>query len=230
MIAIISDIHGNVSALKAVLNEIDSLNVEQIICLGDVVGYYCEVNECCDILRERNIYTLLGNHDYYLTHQVECVKSNSVNRCIEYQKEIISSENLEWLKSLSPKGTLKNLNIVHAGWNDPLEEYFMPVNNYFSDIPGLFFMSGHTHVPIIWQNNQKTYCNPGSVGQPRDGNPAASYASFDGQSFSLYRVDYDYSLLQKKMKAAGFSEYFYKNLEDGTRLGGKVDQYNLSDI
>ena len=71
-IAVISDIHGNYPALKAVLDEIDSDGIKDVICLGDIVGYYCQVNECIDVLRERKIYCLLGNHDYYMISNTCC--------------------------------------------------------------------------------------------------------------------------------------------------------------
>ena len=71
-IVVISDIHGNYPALKTVLDDIDADGIEDVICLGDIVGYYCQVNECIDVLRERKIYSLLGNHDYYMISDTCC--------------------------------------------------------------------------------------------------------------------------------------------------------------
>ena len=93
MIAVISDIHGNYEALEAVLKEIDKLKVSKIYCLGDVVGYYSQVNECCDILRERGIECLMGNHDWYMSSGSFCPRSQSVNDCLAYQRKIISTTN-----------------------------------------------------------------------------------------------------------------------------------------
>ena len=87
-IAVISDIHGNYPALKSVLAKIDDIGIRDVICLGDVVGYYCQINECIDELRSRNIRVLLGNHDYYLVSGTSC-GSKTVMLCIEYQKTII---------------------------------------------------------------------------------------------------------------------------------------------
>ena len=218
MIAIISDIHSNYIALKTVLAEIDKIGVKKIICLGDIAGYYCEINECCEILIERNIFSLQGNHDWYLGTGVKCLRSNIVNQCIDYQRNVITQSNLDWLKSLKPQGQIENLSIVHGGWNDPLDEYFVPSKKYFSNIAGRLFSSGHTHIPCIWSDEKKTYCNPGSVGQPRDENPRASFATLDDNKFSIHRVSYNFVPLQIKMRNLGFDEYLCKNLANGKKI------------
>lgn len=223
MIGIISDIHGNHVALEAVLAKLDELGVAEIICLGDVGGYYCQVNECCNTLRTRKIYTLMGNHDWYLAKNEDCPRSNSANRCIEYQRRVITDDNLNWLRSLVSKASMHGIEIVHGGWNDPVDEYLKPTVDYFSAMPGQFFASGHTHVQRLWSEGGKTYCNPGSVGQPRDGDPRAAFAVWDGQSFHLHRVEYDIPSIQRAMAAAGFDPYFYENLAKGSRIGGKID-------
>lgn len=224
MIAIISDIHGNYAALAAVLDELDRIGVERIICLGDVAGYYCQINACCETLQARNIFSHMGNHDWYLATGEPCPRSSSANRCLDYQREVITETNLGWLATLKPQAQVDGLNIVHGGWNDPLDEYLVPSTEYFSQFPGYFFASGHTHVPCIWSGDGKTYCNPGSVGQPRDGDPRASFAIFDKLNFSLRRVEYDFKSLQQEMKNAGFEKYFYENLSIGARIGGKIDK------
>ncbi len=223
MIAIISDIHGNHIALKAVLNELDLLGIDKILCLGDIGGYYCQINECCESLQERNVFSLLGNHDWYLVNSEQCPRSNSVNRCLDYQRGVISKANLDWLASLNSQAYVNGLNIVHGGWHDPLDEYVEPSVKYFLSIPGCFFASGHTHMPCIWSGGGKTYCNPGSIGQPRDGDPRASFAIFDNMRFSLYRISYDFKLLQQKMQHVGFDEYIYRNLAFGIKIGGSND-------
>ncbi len=222
-IAIISDIHGNHVALSAVLSKLDSLGVTEIVCLGDIGGYYCQINECCDELRAREIFCLMGNHDWYLVNNKTCPRSNSANICLQYQQKVISDSNKSWLSTLLPHAKLGSLNIVHGGWSDPIDEYVKPSAEYFSSIEGIFFASGHTHVPCILDMQNKTYCNPGSVGQPRDGDPRASFALFDGKHFSLHRVEYDYTITQEKMREAGFKPYFYENLSKGTRIGGVID-------
>lgn len=223
LIALISDIHGNFAALSAVLEAIDCIGVERIICLGDVGGYYCQVNECCEALQSRNIFSLLGNHDWYLVAGEGCPRSNSANRCLDYQRQVIKKGNIDWLATLKPQAQVAGLSVVHGGWNDPLDEYIVPSAEYFSRNSNLLFASGHTHVPCIWSGSGKTYCNPGSVGQPRDGDPRASFAIFDYKRFVVHRVHYDYKSIQEEMRNAGFEEYFYNNLQIGARIGGKVD-------
>ena len=224
MIAIISDIHGNHAALTAVLAELDRLDISSVICLGDIAGYYCQVNECCETLIRRNVFSLMGNHDWYLAMNEECPRSRSANECVTYQRRVLKPSNLAWLASLKPQAVIDQLSIVHGGWNDPIDEYVLPSTEYFSAIEGRYFASGHTHVPCVWTNGEKIYCNPGSVGQPRDGDARASFAVCDNYEFSIHRVPYDIGAIQQAMKDAGFDEYFYENLGAGARIGGKIDR------
>jgi predicted phosphodiesterase len=224
MIGIISDIHGNHIALKAALYELDKMGVSKIICLGDIGGYYCQINECCEELQSRKIFSLMGNHDWYLVEGERCPRSSSANKCLEYQREVVSNSNKDWLASLKPQAAVGLLNIVHGGWIDPLDEYVSPSFEYFSRFQGSLFSSGHTHVPCIWRTDHQAYCNPGSIGQPRDGDPRASFAVLSEGDFFLHRIEYDVGQMQEKMKAVGFASYFYDNLSAGTRIGGKIDK------
>ena len=216
MIAIISDIHGNYQALSSVLQKIDQMGITDIYCLGDVVGYYTQVNECCEELQKRNVNCILGNHDWYLISKTKCPRSKSANDCLQYQSNIITQKNLKWLESLSLIFQFNNLSMVHAGWNNPLDEYLTTINHgYFELISGKYFSSGHTHKQIIKNFGSKIYCNPGSVGQPRDGNSLAAFATFSKSSFELHRVEYDIELTCELMRKAGFSEYYYNRLRVG---------------
>ena len=222
MIGIISDIHGNFPALEAVLARLDAMGVSGVVCLGDVAGYYSQVNECCDALRARGIHTLRGNHDHYLAAGVDCPRSNSANRCLEYQRGVVTPDNLAWLAGLSSRAALHGIDMVHGGWDDPLEEYVRPTREYFSRLPGRTFASGHTHVPVIFHGDGQVYCNPGAVGQPRDGDPRATYSTCDGAAIALHRIGYDIARTQAHMAAAGFDRYFYENLEAGSQIGGRI--------
>jgi len=225
MIAIISDIHGNWAALRRVLEEIDHLGIEKIINLGDTAGYYPLVNECCEALRERGVLSLLGNHDFYLVRGLPCHRSRSAKACLEHQRRATSASNLAWLAGLPTNLVVDGINCVHGGWSDYLEEYFRPRIGYFDFCDHTVFASGHTHVPIIWVDGPKMYCNPGSVGQPRDGDARASFAVYDGLNFEIRRVTYDPSDTQRAMRDAGFPAGYYQNLEIGSRIGGRVDRY-----
>ncbi|MDO6605130.1 metallophosphoesterase family protein [Arenibacter palladensis] len=213
-IGVISDIHGNYEALKSVLKELDRLGVSEIYSLGDVVGYYSQVNECCEELIERNIPSLMGNHDWYLASGGFCPRSRYVNDCLEYQRKVITDKNIEWLRSSAIQRFVGNIHMVHGGWTDPIDEYLKePNEEYFSKIEGKIFMSGHTHIQVLKQYGEKTYCNPGSVGQPRDRNPKAAFAIVENDNISLHRVDYDIDKVNELMIKAGFNDANYKSLK-----------------
>lgn len=215
--AFISDIHGNNVALQSVLASIDSMGITHIVCAGDVAGYYSEVNACCDTLRARGIPTVMGNHDWYLGGGGNCLRSRSVNDCIYFQRRIISTDNFAWLRELPLQLEVEGVRVVHGGWSDPLDEYLKPSAEYFATLKGRRFLSGHTHLPCVQRYGDKVYCNPGSVGQPRDGDPRASFAVFDGTDFKIYRVEYDYRKVFALMEAAGFNDYYYGGLATGSR-------------
>ncbi|WP_083208557.1 metallophosphoesterase family protein [Mycobacterium malmoense] len=221
MIAILSDIHGNYVALEQVLKTIDEMEIKDIYCLGDFVGYYPQVNEVCNELRKRGALCVIGNHDWYMLADSFCDRSQSVNDTIGYQKKIISDENLEWLKSLPVYREYQELKMVHGGWVNPLDEYLREPNEvYFSKVGGKYFASGHTHLPRIDDYGTKIYCNPGSVGQPRDGDNRSSFATWDGATFEIHRVAYDYEAVGKLMGQAGFSGYYYERLAIGAKDNG----------
>ena len=215
-IGLISDIHGNYEALKVVLETLDQMSISEIYCLGDVVGYYSQVNECCDELRSRNIPCVMGNHDWYMASGGFCPRSESVNDCLAYQRKIISPENLKWLKSFPIQRQIHNIHMLHGGWSDPIDEYLHPTQEYFSRIKGEFFASGHTHVQMIKSYNKKIYCNPGSVGQPRDNDPRTAFAVYDGE-FSLHRAEYNIQKVFDLMDQAGFDDYYYGCLKTGAK-------------
>lgn len=218
MIAIISDIHGNFEALKAVLKEIDKLSVSKIYCLGDVVGYYSQVNECCDELRERSIDCLMGNHDWYMISGSFCPRSQSVNDCLEYQRKVITEVNFNWIKTFKLQFEFDKIKMVHGGWTDPIDEYlYEPSEDYFNKIEGEIFISGHTHIQQLHKYTNKIYCNPGSVGMPRDNDPRAAYAIINDNEITLKRVEYDIEKVFYLMNKAGFNDYYYGGLKTGSR-------------
>ena len=224
MIALLSDIHGNYVALQEVLKELDNKGITDIYVLGDTIGYYPQVNEVCDELRKRNVKALMGNHDWYMTADSFCDRSQTVNDALAYQKKIISSENLAWLKSLPVFLEAGELKMVHGGWTDPIDEYLKPSKEYFDKVGGTYFASGHTHVQKLEVYEEKQYCNPGSVGQPRDGENTAAYATWDGSAFELHRVSYDFEAVGRLMEEAGFTGYYYQRLAFGAKDNGWYDE------
>ena len=217
MIAIISDIHGNYEALKEVLSKTDEMKISEIFCLGDVIGYYSQVNECCDELRKRNVKCVMGNHDWYMTADSFCPRSRSVNDCLAYQRKIISEENKKWISTFPIIRKEYGISMVHGGWANPIDEYLEPTEEYFKRLNGKFFSSGHCHIQRKENFNGKIYCNPGSVGQPRDNDNRAAFATFDGKDFQLYRVEYDIKKVGELMEKTGFNPYYYGCLNDGSK-------------
>ena len=234
MIAIVSDIHGNLPALESVLNDLEKYDTEKIISLGDVSGYYPFINEVIDILKDKNVINLIGNHDRYIIDNTECPRSHSANVCLQYQKQVITIENKEWLQKSINKYEIDNISMVHGGWIDNEDEYIMQVkDDYFEKLPFKYFFCGHTHVQKhIKMKNDKEFINPGSVGQPRDGDKKAAYCLFNEKTGEviLKRVDYDIDKVAVKMKEIGFEEKFYENLYHGTRIGGKIDMISYEGV
>jgi diadenosine tetraphosphatase ApaH/serine/threonine PP2A family protein phosphatase len=140
-----------------------------------------------------------------------------VTACIDYQRSIVSTDNLNWLRSLPLEIGQYGLRLVHGGWSDPIDEYLQPRLGYFQVLEGKFFASGHSHIPLIFKDGEKAWCNPGSVGQPRDGNPKASFATFNGLEFLLHRVEYDIDFIVNESIANGLPEKLYGGLAIGSK-------------
>lgn len=227
MIAVLSDIHGNLPALKAVLAAAASYGCTRMISLGDVAGYYAQPGECIEELRAYDAINIMGNHDSYLLGRSNCPRSRRVAEIIEYQRKIVSEDHLKWLaKSLSTHREGGNF-FAHGGWKDPMDQYLYKVSE--GDLPpdAKNFMTGHTHVQVLFQFGERTYCNPGSVGQPRDGNPKAAFAILSGNDITLHRVEYDIDETAHAMRQAGFPAFYYENLYIGAQIGGRIDKVTV---
>lgn len=215
--ALIADVHGNAPALEAVLVAADAKGADRILSLGDIAGYYCELNECIALLRERRVLNVMGNHDHYLLTNTACSRSTSANVCLAYQRTSIAPEHFAWLEGSLREYREEGSWFVHGGWNDPLDEY---VGNFDFRRPPeervRLFASGHTHVQTLQRGERRTYVNPGSVGQPRDGDSRAAFAMIDDEGgVTLCRVDYDIDRIAHAMKRAGFDRRFYAGLYHG---------------
>lgn len=248
-ILVLSDIHGNLHALEAVLKAAPPH--DKILCLGDVVGYGARPNECCAILRERGATTLLGNHDAAALGLLNADWFNGVaRRAIDWTREQLSAENREWLYSLVPSLACdeSGFEAVHASLRFPLEEYIFDTELAWLSMREMkhslcFF--GHTHVAcafigeqeaagrraprfveqrsfpcsgeLEWRRDHFTLLNPGSVGQPRDGNPQARAAILDvpGHRIALYGFDYDIDAARQAIIEAGLPRSLGDRLLDG---------------
>lgn len=220
MIALLADIHGNWPALRAVLADADAAGCTRIVCLGDVAGYYCMVDECVTELRRRGAFVIMGNHDHYLASGTPCPRSRSANVCLEYQRNHVTAESIAWLRGLPSHWEDGACEGVHGGWNDRLDEYMEDVTDaYFAGRGRQLYLSGHTHCQRLDPLATCTYCNPGSVGQPRDGDPRAAYAVLDGTRLRLRRVAYAVDEMAAAMQVAGFSPHYTTGLYQGLRIG-----------
>lgn len=220
MIGLIADVHANLPALQAVLERLDDLGVQQIISLGDIAGYGPHVNECCETLAKREVVGVRGNHDHYLLTGTLSGRSMTADMCIRQQASVITKQNMEWLGSFPLTLTSHGVNVVHGGWGDPLDQYVYEVDAaLFAGEPGRLFASGHTHIPLLWEGNGKAFCNPGSVGQPRDGDPRASFALLEDGRFRVERVEYDVGATQAALRDAGLPDYVGASLPLGLPPG-----------
>ena len=226
--AIISDIHGNHPALKAVLEDADREGVNRFFCLGDMVGYYCMFNEVVETIRKRNIPCLTGNHDFALLRNNGIIeRSKTCTRILTRQLSEITPENKAWLETLGTSfsftQTGRNYYCVHGGLQDPVDEYIRNINkSYFEQnaFTADVLISGHTHLPRNEEYPPYRYLNPGAVGQPRDGNPAASYMILDGEQVLHKRVVYDIDEIAGAMRDNGYDDYIYEILYRGVKVGG----------
>ena len=229
MLAIISDIHANLAALKAVLADIDSKGADEILCLGDIVGYNGQPNECLDVMRDRGIVNILGNHDSYVTTDQNCTRSRVVAGIIDDHLTMISDENRDWLRGSVERVTRGDMLFHHGGPDDPVDQYIYEVDEALFP-PGVrLLFVGHTHVQALLRFGDKVFCNPGSVGQPRDGDPRAAYATINDGQVTLHRVEYDVTATVNAMKARGYEPFLYQALSKGAQIGGRVDKITRKD-
>lgn len=235
--AIISDIHSNLEALCSVLDVIDSEGVERIICLGDIVGYGADPNRCVEIIKERNIPSVLGNHDAVACGIYEPMLFNDMaTHAALWTRNELHPENRLFLSELPEKLTIDSFLAVHGAISDP-DKYILsaydarPEFSIMGEKTVCFF--GHTHVAVtyFYANNRvdtfspsfiavergaKYLINPGSVGQPRDRDPRASFVIYDDEGTVEYRrVEYDIKTTQEKILKTGLDRKLAERLSYG---------------
>lgn len=230
-IAIISDIHSNLSALEAVLSKIDEMKVDTIHCLGDIVGYGPFPNECVELVRTRCLYTVKGNHDSGLLGETPTDHFNQYGRtAIKWTQKKITEPNLEFLRALPDKGVDNAITLVHSSPKEPSEWIYLMTwaqaeENFAAFSTELCFI-GHTHVPVVigedssinnYQPGKRHIINVGSVGQPRDGNPDSAFGvlDLDEKSYTLVRVSYDISKTATAIEEAGLPVFLARRLFQG---------------
>jgi len=224
MIALLSDCHANYAALEAVISDAHGAGCDSFIFLGDAVGYHCQPNECISLLQAVNAEAVLGNHDWYLLNGGVCPRSKSVTETLQQNLSVITDRSIQWLKQCRQKLARLHDLYLHGGPEDELEQYIYQVTPNLVPVEYKRLFCGHTHVQHLCELGQRTFCNPGSVGQPRDGNPAAAYAILFNGQIELRRVPYEIERTMFAMRAFGFAPYFYENLRSGSQIGGRIDR------
>lgn len=209
-VAVIADIHSNLPALEAVLEEVGRL---PIYCAGDVVGYNPFPNEVIALLRERRAVSILGNHDYAVLSGDTSWFNPIAAAAIEWTARDLTQDSLGYLRSL-PRSYENAIYMVHGSPKNPLEEYvYGDAPDYqllemFDHTRRDIIVLGHTHVPFIRRLGGRLVFNPGSVGQPRDGDPRASYAILDTEEreVEIDRVGYDIDAVARAILDRGLPQ------------------------
>lgn len=220
IIYLISDIHANGPALRATLEKIPDDAI--LICAGDVVGYYIDENDVCDLIKSRTQLVIKGNHDKYVLNELSFCESRDKKYRVTATRERMSEDNLNWLSCLSdsilidisyekPSGELcqKYISVYHGSAID-VEEYVYPDSEIEleDDFSSDFLILGHTHHPMERKKAGTRIINPGSIGQPRNWIPGASYASYDicNDVFEFHKANYDVKSYQSSLAKFGLEE------------------------
>lgn len=240
---IMSDIHGNLEALEAVLAELDAVKVDTIFCLGDIVGYGANPNECVDLIRGRDITCLMGNHDREAVSEDDPISFNDEARAaILWTRGLLTAENAEFLRGLPARKTVGRATMLCHGSPRSVDEYIFSASRASTVLAWLqvqaptvrLLFFGHTHLqmyistapkdkvgdlsePVRLQRNYIHLVNPGSVGQPRDGFRAASFLVYDStqRTIEFRNVAYDVDKAAAKITAAGLPPSLAERIKIG---------------
>jgi diadenosine tetraphosphatase ApaH/serine/threonine PP2A family protein phosphatase len=242
--AVLSDIHSNRHALETVLTEVDEAGVDQIWCLGDMVGYGAEPDACTALVRERCSTCLVGNHDLALLGALDISTfSEAAAAAVEWTRKNVSDETLEFLGSLEPIASQNGVGLFHASPRDPIWEYVLSTDQAeagFEAQEERVGLIGHSHIALFFvrapdarpgyaQGAQAAdgaeieiaegewLLNPGSVGQPRDGDPRAAWLELDTEQWlaRYHRVPYDIEGAATAILDAGLPNVLAERLQVG---------------
>jgi diadenosine tetraphosphatase ApaH/serine/threonine PP2A family protein phosphatase len=227
--AIIADVHANLTAFAAVLKDIEQRGgMDEIWCLGDIVGYGPDPHECIALLRQQRHVCVTGNHDWGAIGKVDIADFNpDAAAACQWTAQQLSPEDVRYLENLPLTLERDDFTLVHGSPREPIWEYLTSTSiakQNFGFFQSSYCLVGHSHLPLVfrdedgacsfnkWTTNiglalgqNRLIINPGGVGQPRDGDPRASYAIYDTENrqIRLYRVPYDIETTQHKMMEGG---------------------------
>ena len=232
--AVISDIHANLEALQAVLDQIDTQNVDRIICLGDILGYGPSPVQCVDLVAERCEWSLMGNHDFGVLYEPTNFNVAAEQAAYWSREQFdlesdngMSAKRWEFLSRLRVRVLEDDFLYVHGTPRRPINEYLFPEDALNSpvkmqqifELVDKYALVGHTHVPGVFTDEpdfyppddldgvykldgeDKAIINPGSVGQPRDLDPRASYVIIEDDCVRFFRLEYDIDAVASKIRA-----------------------------
>lgn len=229
-VAVLADIHSNVVALEAVLADLRRQGgFDRLLCLGDTVGYGPRPNECVDLLRSLDHVAVLGNHDSAAVGRTSlALFSADAAACCRWSAEQLTPESRRYLEALEPVVREGEFTLVHGSLRQPLWEYLIhdeAAQASFRLLASPYLLVGHSHLPLFYQEAgtgevvgrllradeplrlgpARLILNPGGVGQPRDGDPRASYALYDSEGglVHLRRVEYDVAQVQAEIRQRG---------------------------
>lgn len=241
-VAILSDIHSNIVAFEAVLADVRARgNVDAVWSLGDLIGYGPRPNECLDLLRSVDHVSVVGNHDLGAIGRTSLdVFNPDAATCCRWNGEQLTATHRSYLEDLQSTAVQEDFTLVHASLRDPVWEYLVheeAAAASFNLLGTKYLLVGHSHLPLTFDSedghsiekrrlsedetvklgNRRLILNPGSVGQPRDGDPRAAYALYDGEArtVSLHRVEYDVLSVQQDMLAFGLPPRMAERLAHG---------------
>ncbi len=240
-ILVISDIHANLDAFDAVLQDANG-QWDYVWCLGDVVGYGPDPNECVDRLRELPHLCLAGNHDWAALGRLDLNSFNlDARRAVDWTSKALTKASRVWLEALPTTFVVGEFTLAHGSPREPVWEYILEpgvASLNFAHFETPFCLVGHTHQPVIYEqrngagsvemilpgqrrrrhlNGMRQIINPGSVGQPRDQDPRAAYALLDLPDgvWEYRRVAYDVAVVQERMRRHDLPERLVRRLEYG---------------
>ena len=239
-VAVVSDIHANLAALEAVLASIDADAPDELWCLGDLVGYGPRPSECCEMVAARARLCLAGNHDLAVLGKIDLIDfSGDAGVAARWTREVLSGTARAYLDGLEPVGAADGVSLFHASARDPVWEYILSdeAAEATLELTGTpLVLVGHSHAALyvsltdgvvggglapagteVALSPGRVLLNPGSVGQPRDGDPRAAYLllDFDAGGASFRRVEYDVARTQAEMLEAGLPDALALRLSAG---------------
>ena len=238
---IVSDVHSNIEAFRSVLNDAEKRGpVDQLWSLGDLVGYGPDPVECIELLRQHDAVSVAGNHDLASAGKLSLEAFNVYAAAAsEWNTKQLTDEHLTYLKGLPLRLETEDHTVVHGSPRDPVWEYVVTAASAkasFLHFDTSRCLVGHSHIPFICRpqedgaaffdfpldtpvvlGSDRLIINPGSVGQPRDGDPRASYAIYDSDEGAVvhHRAEYDIPTTQEKMGERGLPTYLAERLANG---------------